>query len=81
MAAAESLAALTVWEREAIHGVIAATVEKLDVGFGKVAMPLRAAVTDGVPSPDLDLTLWLIGKEAVLRRINNAVAHIEAKGE
>ncbi|OOY44035.1 glutamate--tRNA ligase [Solemya velum gill symbiont] len=79
--AGEQLAKLENWEREAIHAVIKSTVEKLDTGFGKVAMPLRAAVTDGAPSPELDLTLFLIGRGAVIRRIDNAIAHIEAMGE
>jgi len=47
------------------------------IGFGKLAMPLRISVTDGVPSPDLDLTLFLVGREATLRRIDNAIAFIQ----
>ncbi len=41
-------------------------------------MPLRVAVTGGAPSPDLDLTLWLIGREACLRRIDKAISYIES---
>ncbi len=74
----ERLAALESWERAAIHGAIESTVEALDVGFGKVGMPLRVAVTGGAPSPELDLTLELVGREATLRRIDKAVAWIEA---
>jgi len=64
------------WEREPIHHCVADTVEALAVGFGKVAMPLRIAVTGGAPSPDLDLTLYLVGREATLRRIDRAIEHI-----
>ena len=67
------LAALEDWEREAIHGAIEQVVESLGVGFGKVGMPLRLAVTYGAPSPELDLTLWLVGREATLRRIDRAL--------
>jgi glutamyl-tRNA synthetase len=35
-------------------------------------------VTGGAPSPDLDLTLWLIGREACLRRIGKAISFIES---
>ena len=77
-AVSAKLAALTVWEREPIHTLIEATVKELDVGFGKVAMPLRTAVTGGAPSPDLDLTVFLVGKEATLRRIDRAIAHIRS---
>lgn len=73
------LAALPTWEREAIHAAIAQAVEALGVGFGKVAMPLRAAVTGGAPSPDLDLTLHLVGRDATVRRIDTAIERIHAK--
>ena len=77
-AVSAKLAALEAWEREPLHAAVAATVEELGVGFGKVAMPLRVAVTGGAPSPDLDLTLWLIGREACLRRIDKAISYIES---
>ncbi len=70
------LEALSQWERTAIHAVIEATVDALGVGFGKVAMPLRTAVTGGAPSPDLDLTVFLVGKQATLRRIDRALAYM-----
>lgn len=75
-AVAKRLAELETWEREAIHHAVSETVDALGVGFGKVAMPLRIAVTGGAPSPDLDLTLYLVGREATLRRIDQAIAHI-----
>ncbi len=74
----ERLAALDDWRREAIHQAVADTVEALGVGFGKVAMPLRVAVTGGAPSPELDLTLWLVGQKATLRRIDRAIEHIRS---
>jgi glutamyl-tRNA synthetase len=73
------LADLQDWNRESIHAVIQAVVDELGIGFGKVGMPLRLAVTGGAPSPDLDLTLYLIGKEACLRRIDQAVATIRER--
>ncbi|MGV6825647.1 MAG: glutamate--tRNA ligase [bacterium] len=75
-AVAARLSTVNDWSREVIHAEIKATVEDLDIGFGKVAMPLRIAITGGSPSPDLDLTLQLVGKEATLRRIGNAVDFI-----
>ncbi len=71
------LEALQDWQREPIHQCVADTVEELGVGFGKVAMPLRVAVTGGAPSPDLDLTVFLVGKQATLRRIDKALAYIK----
>jgi len=74
-----NLTALADWQRASIHEVIDTTVRELDVGFGKVAMPLRVAVTGGAPSPDLDLTLFLVGREATLRRIDGAIERIRTK--
>ena len=73
------LAELLDWNREDIHAVIAGVVDTLETGFGKVAMPVRVAVTGGAPSPDLDLTMEMIGREACLRRIDKAIAYIEEK--
>jgi len=64
------------WTRENIHTAMEDTVNELDIGFGKVGMPLRTAATGGAPSPDLDLTLYLIGKAACLRRIDQALVEI-----
>lgn len=75
----ERLAELDSWTRESLHAAVAAVVEELAVGFGKVAMPLRIAVTGGAPSPDLDLTLSLVGREATLRRIDRAIAWIGSR--
>ncbi len=68
------------WRRDAIHRCVADAVEELAVGFGKVAMPLRIAVTGGAPSPELDLTLFLVGRAATLRRIDRAISYIQSQG-
>ncbi len=68
------------WRREAIHRCVADAVEELAVGFGKVAMPLRVAVTGGAPSPELDLTVFLVGRAATLRRIDRAISYIQGRG-
>ena len=72
------LSGLTEWRREDIQALIKETVEQLETGFGKVAMPLRVAVTGGSPAPDLDLTMEMIGQQTCLRRIDRALAHIES---
>lgn len=68
---------LSGWSREGLHALIEGVVKELGVGFGKVGMPLRLAVTGGAPSPDLDLTLYLVGREACLRRIDRAIDYIK----
>jgi len=71
--------ALEKWNREDIHKVLEQVVEELGVGFGKVGMPLRLAVTGGAPSPDLDLTVYLVGKEQTVKRIQQAIEFINQK--
>ncbi|MEM6405377.1 MAG: glutamate--tRNA ligase [Pseudomonadota bacterium] len=75
--AQERLAALDTWQQATIHQAVADTVAALDVGFGKVALPLRVAVTGGMPSPELDLTLELVGRTATLRRITQTMAYLQ----
>ncbi|MCW8829771.1 MAG: glutamate--tRNA ligase family protein, partial [Gammaproteobacteria bacterium] len=76
----EKLTALDDWQREPLRDCIRLTVEELDIGMGKLGMPLRLAVTGGAPAPELDLTLYLIGREATLRRINKALDYIRQQG-
>ncbi len=67
------LSAMSSWDAESIQSVMNSTVEKLEIGFGKLGQPLRLAVTGGTASPALDQTLALIGKDAVLQRIDTAI--------
>ncbi len=75
------LNALENWDIESIHDVIHGVAEKLQVKMGKVGTPLRVAVTGGAPSPSLDLTVYLIGKEACSRRIDKALEYITNRAE
>ena len=70
---------LAEWNSESIHKVVEAVSESLDVKMGKVAQPLRVAVSGGAVSPPIDQTLKLLGREATLLRINNAIAWIDGQ--
>ena len=63
---------LSNWEAEPIQQAMNETVEKLDIGFGKLGQPLRLAVTGGTASPAMDQTLELIGKASAMERIEAA---------
>lgn len=52
-------------------------VSELGIKFGIVAHPLRAAVTGRTASPGIFETLLLLGKDKVLKRIENAIHFIE----
>jgi len=73
------LAALTEWVPELIHAAINDTATELEVGMGKVGMPLRVAATGGGNSPSLDITLALLDKDKVLSRIDFALDVVEAR--
>ncbi len=68
-----ALSQLTEWHKEAIHEVILAVSEKLTMKLGKVAQPIRVAVTGDTISPPIDATLQLLGRERVLKRLRTAV--------
>ena len=71
--ARERLAALGSWTQAAIDGVVKAVAEERGVGMGKVAQPIRVAVTGGTASPGLGETLELIDRGDVLGRIDAAL--------
>ncbi len=56
--------------------MIKETCEELELGMGKVGMPLRVAVTGQGQSPSVDAVMQLVGKERVVARINMALAFI-----
>ncbi len=72
----DKLAAITDWTAENVHHAIQATADELEVGMGKVGMPLRVAVTGAGQSPALDVTVHAIGKTRSIERINKALAFI-----
>lgn len=75
----EALAALDDWNRQALHDTVEQVATELDVKMGKVAQPLRVAVVGRAASPGIDVTLYLVGKEACLRRIDKALDYIAAR--
>ncbi|RDI98194.1 glutamate--tRNA ligase [Dyella solisilvae] len=76
--AAKSLLAEVEWKPEPIHGVIEHVATKLELGMGKIAQPLRVAMTGTQVSPSIDHTIYLAGREVAIKRIEDAVA--KAKG-
>ncbi|RUO41279.1 glutamate--tRNA ligase [Pseudidiomarina aestuarii] len=72
----QRLAALTEWTQETIHETIQKTATDLDIGMGKIGMPLRVAVTGSGNSPSLDLTLAHLTQQQVVERIETALAVI-----
>ena len=69
----QGLEALSDWSAEDIHHIVQDVVDKNEVGFGKVAQPIRIAVTGSTQSPSIDQTLALLGREQTIQRIAAAI--------
>ena len=72
----DKLATLSAWQASAIHEAVNEVATTLGFGLGKVAQPIRVAVSGGSVSPPIDATLEILGKEAVLARLNQAIAYV-----
>lgn len=64
------------WDEEAIEGALRGLAEELGMGFGKLAQPVRVAVTGTTVSPPLFGTLVLLGRERVLARLAGAASRV-----
>ena len=74
--AREKLAALADWSPDAIGEAMKATVEAQGIGMGKLAQPMRVAITGTQVSPDISHTVYLAGRDEALKRIDAALARI-----
>jgi glutamyl-tRNA synthetase len=72
------LAQLASWSAEHVGTALHATAEALGVGMGKVAQPLRVAMTGTQVSPDIAQTVYLTGQGEALKRIDAALARLPA---
>jgi len=73
----EKLEKIENWQIDAIKHTIREITKDFAVGFGKVALPFRVAITGVTSSPSIDLTAKLIGKSRVLQRLGFALASID----
>lgn len=64
------------WTKDHIHQVVLDTAENMDIKLGKVAQPIRVAVTGNTISPPIDETLYLLGKDKTIERLANATKFI-----
>jgi glutamyl-tRNA synthetase len=69
----EGFKLLSEWNAGSIQEVINAVAHRYGVGLGKVAQPLRVAVSGGAVSPPIDITVALLGKEKTCGRIESAL--------
>ncbi len=68
-----TLADAAPFEPAALEAAVARFCEASGIGMGKVAQPLRVALTGSAASPPLGETLAVLGREAVLSRIDRCL--------
>jgi glutamyl-tRNA synthetase len=72
------LSSLTEWNVTSTQDAVETVAEKLELKLGKVAQPLRVAVTGDSASPGIGQTLELLGSEKTLSRIRRALDYVRA---
>ncbi len=68
------LTAVTDWKAANIEHAVNTYVEQTKLGLGKVAQPIRVAVSGGTISPPIFESLELLGREKTLARIERCMA-------
>ena len=70
------LAPMERFDKESVEALLKAVAEKRGLKLGKVAQPLRVAVTGSDASPPMHETLGVLGKERVMARIEEALKRL-----
>jgi glutamyl-tRNA synthetase len=68
------LAALSPWSAVTIEGLVKTHAETTGLGLGKVAQPIRVAVTGSTVSPGIGETLEILGQSSTLARIDRCLS-------
>jgi glutamyl-tRNA synthetase len=68
-----NLAELNQWSEEAINEAVHAFAEKEDIKLGKIAQPLRAALTGTTVSPGIFEVAAVLGQDEAIGRLNDVI--------
>jgi glutamyl-tRNA synthetase len=77
----EKLSSLDDWNADSIQHQVQSVVDRFEVGFGKLAQPVRIAVTGSTVSPSIDKTLELLGRTEAMHRLSRALIQFEKELE
>ena len=69
------------WQASALHELIESVANAQEIKLGKIAQPLRVAVTGFAASPAIDVTLQLVGRQQCITRLDNALAYIASRAD
>ncbi len=77
--AADAIESLDDYSQEPLETIFKTLMEDTGLGFGKIAQPLRVAITGTTVSPGIFEMLLALGKDKTILRIKTAVAFIQAR--
>lgn len=69
----DKFAQLGEWAPHTISAIIRQVAASFQINMGKLGQPIRVAVTGGAVSPPIDVTVWLIGQQRVVQRLDKAI--------
>ncbi len=79
-AVADALEALAEFSEEALEGVFKGLAEKTGLKLGKIAQPVRVALSGRTASPGIYEIMAIIGRERVIARLRKAADRIAQAG-
>ncbi len=74
--AADAIEALSDYTQPALETVFKKIMDDFNLGFGKIAQPLRVAITGTTVSPGIFEMLLILGKEKTVQRIRRAAGRM-----
>jgi glutamyl-tRNA synthetase len=73
---ADRFRALEIWTLDSVEAAVRAVAEDVGLGLGKVAQPLRAALTGRTTSPGIFDVIFLLGRDETLGRLADIAEHV-----
>ncbi|MEE8574105.1 MAG: glutamate--tRNA ligase [Thermodesulfobacteriota bacterium] len=70
---------IQIFTEETIESTFSNAMEEYSLKLGKLAQPVRVALTGGTVSPGIFETITALGREKTLERLAKAIKHIESK--
>ncbi len=77
----EELQKLSTFSEEEVEAAFGRVLERHGLKLGKLAQPVRVALTGGTVSPGIFEVVSILGKETTVRRLKRAMEEIERRGE
>ncbi len=78
-AARDALAGIDSWNAKSIAETIHEVADSFEINLGKLGQPIRVAVTGGAVSPPIDATVWLVGQDRTIERLDGALELVKMR--